>query len=120
MKSYRTLALKELLSQKVTSILILIAVVLSTMMTTIVAVSYTHLDVYKRQTYPNGNLAIKLYEKDHGILIFWETLTTCLLYTSKVLYYRYYNFDLDQPFQPQYEQNNRHLLADLHRIVREQ
>lgn len=38
----------------------------------------------------------------------------------KVLYYRYYNFDLDQPFQPQYEQNNRHLLADLHRIVREQ
>ena len=31
MKSYRTLALKELLSQKVTSILILIAVVLSTM-----------------------------------------------------------------------------------------
>ena len=33
MKSYRTLALKELLSQKVTSILILIAVVLSTMMT---------------------------------------------------------------------------------------
>lgn len=37
MKSYRTLALKELLSQKVTSILILIAVVLSTMMTTIVA-----------------------------------------------------------------------------------
>lgn len=29
-------------------------------------------------TYPNGNLAIKLYEKDHGILIFWETLTTNL------------------------------------------
>lgn len=39
MKSYRTLALKELLSQKVTSILILIAVVLSTMMTTIVGQS---------------------------------------------------------------------------------
>ena len=39
MKSYRTLALKELLSQKVTSILILIAVVLSTMMTTIVGLS---------------------------------------------------------------------------------
>lgn len=38
----------------------------------------------------------------------------------KVLYYRYYNFDLDQPFQPQYEQNNRHLLADLHRIAGEQ
>ena len=27
---------------------------------------------------------------------------------------------LDQPFQPQYEQNNRHLLADLHRIAGEQ
>ena len=29
----------------------------------------------KISTYPNGNLAIKLYEKDHGILILWETLT---------------------------------------------
>ena len=38
----------------------------------------------------------------------------------KVLYYRYYDFDLDQPFQTQYEQNNRHLLADLHRIAGEQ
>ena len=43
MKSYRTLALKELLSQKVTSILILIAVVLSTMMTNfILAAGYQH------------------------------------------------------------------------------
>lgn len=32
----------------------------------------------KISTYPNGNLAIKLYEKDHSILIFWETLTTNL------------------------------------------
>lgn len=32
----------------------------------------------KISTYPNGNLAIKLYEKDHGILIFGETLTTNL------------------------------------------
>ena len=32
----------------------------------------------KISTYPNGNLAIKLYEKDHDILIFWETLTTNL------------------------------------------
>ena len=32
----------------------------------------------KISTYPNGNLAIKLYEKDLGILIFWETLTTNL------------------------------------------
>ena len=29
----------------------------------------------KISTYPNGNLAIKLYEKDHGILIFWDTFT---------------------------------------------
>ena len=28
----------------------------------------------KISTYPNGNLAIKLYEKDHGILILWENL----------------------------------------------
>ena len=32
----------------------------------------------KISTYPNGNLAIKLYEKDHGILILWENLTTNL------------------------------------------
>ena len=25
----------------------------------------------------------------------------------KILFYHYYNFDLDQPFLPQYEQNNR-------------
>lgn len=29
----------------------------------------------KISTYPNGNLAIKLYEKDHGSLIFWDNLT---------------------------------------------
>ena len=34
MKSYRALALKEVRSQKLTSFLILIAVILSTMMTT--------------------------------------------------------------------------------------
>ena len=32
----------------------------------------------KISTYPNGNLAIKLYEKDHDILILWENLTTNL------------------------------------------
>lgn len=49
MKSYRTLALKELLSQKVTSILILIAVVLSTMMTTIVGQSIGVLSAMREQ-----------------------------------------------------------------------
>lgn len=29
----------------------------------------------KVSTYPNGNLAIKLYENDHSCLIFWESLT---------------------------------------------
>ena len=32
----------------------------------------------KISKYPNGNIAIKIYEKDHGILILWETLTTNL------------------------------------------
>ena len=36
MKSYRVLAWKELLAQKVTSILILIAVILSTITTTVI------------------------------------------------------------------------------------
>ena len=49
MKSYRTLALKELLSQKVTSILIMIAVVLSTMMTTIVGQSIGVLSAMREQ-----------------------------------------------------------------------
>ena len=37
----------------------------------------------------------------------------------RVLYYRYYNFDLDQPFQPQYERNNRQLFAELRRLIHE-
>ena len=39
MKSYRALAIKELFAQRVTSVLVLIAVILSTMMTTIVGQS---------------------------------------------------------------------------------
>ena len=49
MKSFRTLAIKELLAQKVTSILILIAVVLSTMMTTIVGQSLGVLTAMREQ-----------------------------------------------------------------------
>ena len=49
MKSFRALALKELLAQKVTSILILIAVVLSTMMTTIVGQSLGILTAMREQ-----------------------------------------------------------------------
>lgn len=49
MKSYRTLAIKELLSQKVTSILILLAVILSTMMTTIVGQSIGALAAMREQ-----------------------------------------------------------------------
>lgn len=33
---------------------------------------------FENQYLSQRNLAIKLYEKDHGILIFWETLTTNL------------------------------------------
>ena len=58
MKSYRTLALKELLSQKVTSILILIAVVLSTMMTTIVG-QYRNLLFDNKNTAVSGDTAGK-------------------------------------------------------------
>lgn len=49
MKSFRILAIKELLAQKVTSILILIAVVLSTMMTTIVGQSLGVLTAMREQ-----------------------------------------------------------------------
>ena len=58
--------------------------------------------------------------KDHILLSLGIIVLCACLIVFKVLYYRYYNFDLDQPFQPQYEQNNRHLLADLHRIARKQ
>lgn len=33
----------------------------------------------------------------------------------QVLYYRYYNYDLDQPFLPQYQANQKALLETLHR-----
>ena len=35
----------------------------------------------------------------------------------KILFYHYYNFNLDQPFLPQYEQNNRSLLHDLRQLA---
>ena len=35
----------------------------------------------------------------------------------KILFCHYYNFDLDQPFLPQYEQNNRSLLHDLRQLA---
>lgn len=49
MKSFRSLALKEIFAQKVTSVLILIAVVLSTMMTTIVGQSLGVLTAMREQ-----------------------------------------------------------------------
>lgn len=49
MKSYRTLALKELSAQRMTSVLIIIAVVLSTMMTTIVGQSLGVLNAMREQ-----------------------------------------------------------------------
>ena len=57
MKSYRTLAWKELRTQKITSILILIAVILSTMMTTVIGQSIGILSAMRGQqaAYLNGN-----------------------------------------------------------------
>lgn len=49
MKSYRVLAWKELLAQKVTSILILIAVILSTITTTVIGQSIGILNVMRQQ-----------------------------------------------------------------------
>ena len=49
MKSYRVLAWKELLAQKVTSILILIAVILSTIITTVIGQSIGILNAMKEQ-----------------------------------------------------------------------
>ena len=49
MKSYRVLAWKELLAQKVTSILILIAVILSTVTTTVIGQSIGILNAMRRQ-----------------------------------------------------------------------
>ena len=34
-----------------------------------------------------------------------------------LLYYRYYNYDLDQPFLPQYQENQRQLIAALRKEV---
>ena len=49
MKSYRVLAWKELLAQKVTSILILIAVILSTVTTTVIGQSIGVLNAMRQQ-----------------------------------------------------------------------
>lgn len=49
MKSYRTLAWKELKTQKITSILILIAIVLSTLMTTVIGQSVGVLNAMRVQ-----------------------------------------------------------------------
>lgn len=49
MKSYRVLAWKELLAQRVTSILILIAVILSTITTTVIGQSIGILSAMREQ-----------------------------------------------------------------------
>ncbi len=37
----------------------------------------------------------------------------------QILYYRYYNYHLDQPFFPQYERNNQQLFHELQRFITE-
>ena len=64
MKSYRVLAWKELRTQKVTSILILIAVILSTMMTTVIGQSIGILNAMRGQqaAYLNGNRYVTFHQ----------------------------------------------------------
>ena len=49
MKQYHTLALKELLAQRVTSVLILLAIILSTMMTAVIGQSIGILSAMRQQ-----------------------------------------------------------------------
>ena len=49
MKQYHTLALKELLAQRVTSVLILLAILLSTMMTAVIGQSFGILSAMRQQ-----------------------------------------------------------------------
>ena len=49
MRRYRTLARKELLAQRVTSMLIFLAIVLSTMMTTVIGQSMGVLSAMRQQ-----------------------------------------------------------------------
>ncbi len=64
MKSYRTLAPKELWKQRITSVLILIAITLSTMMTTVIGQSIGILDAMRGQqaAYLNGNRYATLHQ----------------------------------------------------------
>ena len=36
----------------------------------------------------------------------------------QILYYRYYNYDLDQPFMPQYKENTEELKRILQELLR--
>lgn len=64
MKSYKTLALKELFAQKVTSILILTAIILSTIATTVIGQSIGILQSMRinQSTGLNGDRYVTIYE----------------------------------------------------------
>lgn len=64
MKSYRTLALKELLAQRITSILIIIAVTLSTMMVTVIGQSIGILNTMRQEQAArlNGNRYVTFHQ----------------------------------------------------------
>ena len=93
MKSYRTLAWKELRTQKVTSILILIAIILSTVMTTVIGQSMGILNAMRGQqaAYLNGNRYATFHQltnkqaealSDDGRLSYAEKMIT--IGTSKI------------------------------------
>ena len=49
---------------------------------TVDTVSYTHLDVYKRQAYGRISLCSRVYKEALACLSYDEYLDSCLLYTS--------------------------------------
>ena len=67
MKTYRALAYKELLASKITSVLILIAVILSTMMPPAIGQSLGILSAMRDQQ----AIALKQYESEHKSILSW-------------------------------------------------
>ena len=77
MKSYRALALKEVRSQKLTSFLILIAVILSAMMTTAAGQSVGVLSAMRQQqAVAIGGNRYSLRKKRHR---YWKMIPACLM-----------------------------------------
>ena len=81
MKSYRALALKEVRSQKLTSFLILIAVILSAMMTTAAGQSVGVLSAMRQQQAVaiGGTVTQPLYSLRKKRHRYWKMIPACLM-----------------------------------------